>query len=375
MKRITRPLLVLVLVVAVSLLGCRRTGQGIKIGAILALTGDAAKYGQACRRGIDLAVEQTNSTGGIGGRKLSIVYEDTQADPKIGVSALRKLITVDKVQVVIGAGASSVTLAAAPIAEENDVVLLSPVSSAPAVTQAGDYIFRNVMSDLYEGSGMAQFARKELKIARAAILYINNDFGVGLRDSFKRRFEQLAGEITSVESFEQGASDFRTQLIKIKNSQPEAIYLVGYKEMGRVLRQAGEMAIGIRFLSFAMFEDPEILKMAGNAAEGVYYSSRAYDPQSREDVVSDFVKKYRSRFNAEPDIFAALSYDAARIVFLAIKKGGPTGREIKKALYTIKDFPGVTGTTSFDQNGDVIKSVSIKMVKNGQFAWHTRKYQ
>lgn len=372
MKKLLIVIGILVVVALVSVLIFTQTKKGpevIKIGAILPLTGDGAKYGQSAKKGIDLAVEEINALGGIRNRTLRIIYEDSMLDPKQAVSAINKLITVDKVPAIIGAMASSVTLAIAPIAEKNHIVLLSPASSAPEISKAGDYIFRNTYSDIYEGPIIARYAYEKLAFRRIAILHINNDFGVGLSKTFQQSFVQLGGKIFDVESYDQGSSDFRSQLSKIKESNPESIYLVGYSEMGVILRQAKEMKLNNQVLSCIMFEDPTILEVARDAGEGVIYAYPAYDPDSNQQNVADFVQKFRQKYNKEPDIYAASSYDALKILAYAINIKGFKPVSIKEALYSIKEFPGVTGSTTFDMNGDVTKPIGIKQVNNGKFTW------
>jgi len=359
-----------------SPLGCSKKQpepKEIKIGAILPLTGDGAKYGGAAKKGIELALGELNSKGGIKGTKIKIIYEDSQGVPKDGVAALQKLITTTKVPAVIGDLFSSVTLAIAPIAEENKVVVLSPTSSAPKITYAGDYIFRNCASDIFEGSVMGEYAFDKLGFKKVGILYINNDYGLGIKDIFEKIFISKGGVITVEDIFEQSSTDFRTQLTKIKSSEPEAIYMIGYKEQSLILKQAKEIGITSQFLSTVMFEDPEIVKIAGSATEGVIYSSRAYDPESKEGVTHDFVEKYEREYNETPDIFAALSYDAMNILALAMERGGLKSDEIKNTLYSIKHYPGVVGETSFNENGDVVQPASIKTVINGKFVMYQGK--
>ena len=342
--------------------------EEIKIGAILPLTGEAAKYGEDAKLGIDLAVEEINAAGGIKGKKIQVVYEDSQAAPSQGVAAIQKLVTVDKVPVIIGAMASSVTLAIAPIAEENKVVLLSPASTAPQITEAGDYIFRNEVSDAYGGKAQAELTWDELGIRNVAILYINNDYGVGTIDTFKKNFESYGGNITAIEVFEQGATDFRTQLTKIKDSNPDAIFLVGYKEVILILKQAKELGIETQILSSTMFEDPEILEKVGDLAEGVIYVYYGgFDPESDEEQVETFISDLAEKYGREPGHYTAESYDAMKLISVAIEKGGYNSEEIKNALYDIKDYQGLAGSISFDENGDVIKLVTLKTVKDGKF--------
>lgn len=360
-------------VAAVVLLGVffwarqARDPDDITVGAILPLSGDGAKYGAAARRAIDLGVSKVNDDGGIDGKRLVVVFEDSKGAGKDGVSAIQKLITVNRVPAVIGDLLSSVTLAMAPVAERHRVVLLSPTSSAPKITSAGDYIFRNCASDVFEGKIMAEAAVQQLNIRKVAVLYINNDYGVGITDVFRPTFTAQGGSIVAQEAFAQGVTDFRTQLTKIAATKPDAVYIVGYKELGLLLRQARELGIKAQFLSTVMFEDPEILAVAGNAAEGVIYSARAYDPNSDEPHVKEFVGAFKQRYGEEPDIFAAYAYDAIRILVLAIKTGGTSADKIKHALYSIRDFVGVTGSTSFDANGDVIQPAYLKIVRDGKF--------
>jgi len=362
-----------VLVIAVVVVVIRQKGQPqkdeIRIGAILPLTGDGAKYGGAARKAIDLVMSEVNDNGGLRGKKIQVIYEDTKGTGKDGVSAIQKLITVDEVSAVIGGLFSSVTLAVAPLAEKNQVVLLSPTSSAPKITDAGDYIFRNCASDVFEGKVMADAAVKELGVRKVAILYINNDYGVGIADIFKKTFLVHGGHIVAEEAFSQSATDFRTQLTKIANLQPDGIYIVGYKELGHLLKQAHELGIKTQFMSTVMFEDPDILSVAGKAADGVIYSARAYDPDSDEPHIKEFVTSFKHRYEEEPDIFAAYAYDAARILVQAMNEKEPSADAIKQSIYAIKNFPGVTGSTSFDDNGDVIQPAYLKTVKDGKFIW------
>ena len=369
MKRICSLVVILLIICGLIWVSCQKKVEEkvVKIGAILPLTGDAAKYGESAKEGIELAIEEINAEGGVKGHKIEIIYEDSQGLPTTGVSAFQKLITSNRVPAVIGGLFSSVTLAIAPIANREHVVVLSPTSSAPAITKAGDYIFRNCASDIFEGKIMAEAARKTLGLSKVAIIYINNDYGVGIKDVFKKEFTALGGKILAEEAFDQGATDFRTQITKVKQANPEAVYIIGYRELGSLLKQAKELGLNVQFLSTVMFEDPEILKIAGTAAEGVIYSARAYNPKSKEPIVKKFVEKYEMKYHKEPDIFAALSYDAVLILAKAMEIGGFTADGIKGALYGIRDFQGVAGVTSFDENGDVVKPAVLKIVRNSKF--------
>jgi len=377
MKRIFSLGVILLIICGLIWVSCQKKVEEkvVKIGAILPLTGDAAKYGKSAKNGIDLAIEDINKKGGILGRQVKVIYEDSQADASKAVSAFRKIVNVEHIKFILGPLSSTEVLAVAPIANKEKVIILAPAASAPQITYAGDYIFRNVMSDLYDGWAMAAYVIKGMKKKTAAIFYINNDFGIGLKNSFKEQFEKMGGKVLLEISFERGEKDFRAQITKIKNVNPEVVFLVGQAEMAEILKEIKEMGIKLLIVSFSMFEDPDILKVAGDAAEGVVYTYRVFNPESENPVVKHFVERYEKKYGVKPDIFAGLSYDAARILALALERGEFKVEKVKEALYNIKNFPGVVGKTSFDKNGDVKKPIGIKKVENGKFIWVTKVFE
>jgi branched-chain amino acid transport system substrate-binding protein len=354
---------VLIAVVVSTVSACSDTGSlTVEVGAILPLTGDGAKYGEEARNGIDLAIDE------IGKGKVRIIYEDDQGISSAAVNAFNKLAVTNKVPAIIGPMFSSTALAVVPLAQRSHVVIFSPSASSPALTKASDYFFRNWPSDKYEGGEMAKFARTKLGLSRIAILAVNLDYGTGITDVFKKTFESEGGTITLVEFYDQGATDFRTQWTKIVATNPEAIYLPGYfSEIGLALRQARELGVRSKFLSSVGFDNPKVLEIAGNSAEGVIFARPYYDPASDDLLVKGFVANYTKKYGSQPGVFAAHAFDAMRILFQAIGKGAATADEIKANLHRIKDFPGVTGLTSLDENGDVNKPIQIMNVRDGKF--------
>jgi branched-chain amino acid transport system substrate-binding protein len=195
-----------------------------------------------------------------------------------------------------------------------------------------------------------------------------------LEQVFRKGFEELSGTILANEGYEFGATDFRTQLSKIKSKKPEALYMIGYwKEIIQILKQMKEIDFHTQILSAICFKEPGILEFAGQEAEGTILTGPFYDPHIGEKNVQNFVTIYKARFNEEPGIWAAHSYDAMKIIGLSIKKGGRTGPEIQKNMSIIKDFKGVTGTMSFDKHGDVIKPIKFYVVKNKKFIPYEEK--
>lgn len=342
--------------------------EPIKIGAILSLTGSAAQYGKWSQNGIALAVSEVNQAGGINGRQLQIIYEDDATDPATAVSAAQKLISINHVSAILGPLTSSSVLAAAPVAEANHIVLLSPCASSPKITDAGDYIFRNWPSDNYEGAAMAEFLAQQLHIKTVVVAAMNNEYGLGLRDVFIQRAKELGLNILDVLSFEQGATDLKAQAARIAELKPDIVYAPGHgKEVATLIRQCREIGVKSVFASGVAFETPDVFTVAGSAADGTYYTAPAFDPDSQDNQVVKFQEAYEARFHAKAEVFAAHAYDAVKILATALQNAGGDFNKLKDALYAIHDFPGVTGNTTFDKNGDVIKPVAVKVVKGGTF--------
>lgn len=342
--------------------------QPIRVGVLMPLTGDRGSYGVAMRDAIDLAVEEINLGGGLLGQQIALIVEDTKSTPREGLNAFEKLSVQDHVGIVIGPMSSAEVLSVAPTAESRKVLLFTPSASSPNITAAGDYIFRNVPSDVYEGSAMASVAATNLKLKSVAILQINSDYGYGVVKEFKEGFERLGGAVSLVEAYPDGSRDFRTSLLKIKEANPQAVLFVGYKEMGVAVSQAREIGLTQQFLSTAIFEDHEILEASGKAAEGLVFTSITFDPANPSARAQAFVAAYEKMTGRKPDGYAASAYDAAHIIATAIRtaKTGDSSA-VKDALYNLPAFDGLIGKTQFDRNGDAILPIKLKRVRDGKF--------
>jgi branched-chain amino acid transport system substrate-binding protein len=348
--------------------GCTQQSDVVKIGCITPLTGEGATYGAATQKGLDLAKEEINSKGGLNGKPISIIYEDDQMSPRVGTNALQKLMSIDKVPVIVGAFGSSVTLAIAPIAERGKTVLFSASSTADEIKDSGAYIFRNVPPNRGQGKTAAEFALDHLHAKTASVLKINNDYGVSLTDSFSSSFEKGGGRILSDESYNQGATDFRAQLTKIREEHPDIVFYPGhYQECGLILKQARELGIAGTFVGGDGSYSPELIQIAGPAAEGSYYTLMAMGYGVSDKEIQTFSSAFKAKYGQEPDVYAAYAYDALMIIADAIRRGGYTSDGIKSALYSTKAYKGVTGITSFDSNGEVSKPFGLYQVKDGKF--------
>lgn len=361
--------LVVIVVVAVVAGLHRPTPNEIVIGWVGPLSGQYASYGRQVKAGTEIAVEEINAAGGINGKKLTVNYEDDQLDPKKGVSAFEKLVSIHKVPVVIQAAGSNVMLAQAPIAERRKVVLISPTCTSPEITDAGDYIFRIAPSDVYQGKVIAEIAYNELGARSAAVLFINNDYGVGLKDVFLRRFQELGGNIVLSDGFDPDSKDFRTLLGKAKEAEPGVVFLSSlYQEGALILKQAKELGISTQFIGGDGCFAPELIERAGGAAEGMLVINMHWNPQSSDPLVARFIEQFDEREGKEPEVYAALGYDCLKVVADALRRASKvTGTGVKDALYLTDSLRGLTGPTKFDRKGDVEKSYDKFRVKDRRF--------
>jgi branched-chain amino acid transport system substrate-binding protein len=343
--------------------GVRGSGT-IRIGAILPLTGDGAQYGNNDREGILLAVNQANAVGGINGRKIEVLLEDCQTDAKLAISAFNKLRT-EGVQVVIDDAISTISLAIVPLLEPNKTVLLSTGASNPSLSGASRFFFRIWNSDAYEGVVTAEYIKKSKSPARLAIFYINSDYGKGLDLVISKQLTGSQVQIVQTETFDKEARDFRSQVAKIKDASPTLIYSVGYAaQTGPAARQLREAGVEAPIVGTVAMEDPEFIKLAGPAAEGVVYPFPSPPPGA---VVEQFKSAFRKAYGKDPGLLHDCGYDAANLVIKAMREGGTSGNEIRAKLAAVKDFQGASGIISFDANGDVSKPMQMKVIQGGKF--------
>lgn len=351
-------------------LGCTKKSEEIKIGIVGPFSGVAANWGDQFRKGITLALSEVPKTDR---KMLKLIYEDSEGDPRKAVSAVQKLISANNVNIIIGPLSSTEVLSVAPIVEKAGVLLLTPTAPHTDITNAGDYIFRIYPSDERRSIMLADFTYKELGARRVGIVYRADEFGSAVSSSYLQRLKDLGvrdNELYS-ESYEPGDSDFRTILAKLKARNPSVVLLVGHSsDLGFIVRQSAEIGFNPQFLSTADFENPEVLKIAGEAAEGVIYGSIVFDVNSPDSLIRSFRERYQELFRTteEPSLVVALCYDAFRVVYNAIDRARSENTDlIKNMLYKTEDFPAVTGNITFDENGDVTKSWGLKTVKNGKF--------
>ncbi len=357
--------------------GCgksEQTGESneIPIGEYSSLTGTTATFGTSTHRGILMAVEETNANGGVLGKQIKLITEDTRSLPEEAALAVQKLITRDNVVSIIGEIASSRSLAAAPICQERKVPMVSPGSTNPEVTKKGDYIFRVCYIDPFQGEVLAKFAYNSLGLRKVATLKdVKNDYSVGLAQFFYDTFTKLGGQVVGEQAYSEGDNDFKAQLTALKALNPEGIFVPGYyTESALIVKQARELNMAMPFFFFFGWDSDRLLEIGGAAMNGTYFTNH-YSADDTSAMVQKFVAKYRSLHNNEtPDAMAALGYDAAMVVFDAIKRAGSTDRtKIRDMLATTVDFPGIAGKTTIDAERNARKSAVIIAIENSKLVF------
>jgi branched-chain amino acid transport system substrate-binding protein len=337
------------------------TGDTIKIGVYGDMTGPTSSFGQSTKNGIDLAVEEINAAGGVNGKKLLVVSEDDQGRPEQAKTVVSKLLSQDKVQALLGEVASTNSLAAAPVAQEAKIPMITPSSTNVKVTEVGDFISRVCFIDPFQGSVMAKFSANTLKAKTAAILGdVNSDYSKGLTQSFEEEFTRLGGKVVAKEAYTQTDPDFKGQLTKIRNLNPDVIYVPGYYgQVGIIARQARELGMNMPLMGGDGWDSPEIWKLGGDGLKNTFISNH-YSAENPAPEIQNFVKAYQAKYKVVPDSLAALAYDAAKVLADAIKRaGGTDSTKLRDAINATKDFPGVTGKITLDAKRNAVKPAVV----------------
>jgi len=363
-------LVILIVFIAVAAFAYfyRDNSQEIVVGAISPFSGDGAQYGETARTGIDLAVSEINAAGGVQKKKLSIQYEDDRGDATAAVSAFNKLTSVDKVSAVLGPFYSGNVLAAAAVANRTMTPMISGSATSDNIRLAGPYVFRVCPSNDEQARTIANYARTVLKLKTAFILYRNADYGVTLRSAFEKAFPAAGGTIVGAEAVKPDTSDVRAQLAKVKAANPDMIFAaVHFPEGGALLRQSKEIGVTATVIGTDGGQDPELIKIAGDAAEGSYWATIGWGSQHTNSEVAKFKAAYHAKYGADPGVYSALYYDATKVLAEALSHAkSMSGPDILVALHQV-NYVGPTGQTVFDANGDVSKPFAVFEVKKGQF--------
>ena len=363
MKSLLSTLFVVFLLI---LFGCKEELKVYRVGAVVPLSGQFEAYGRNVKNGLTLALEEINASGGVKGKTLDILFEDDRSDEKVAAGKV-KALKGSGVAVIIGGVTSNEALAMAPVCEQEKVVLLSPTASSPKLTGIGQYFFRNYPSDTLEGRVMAEYAVRRMKIRTVAILYIDKEYGKGITDVFKERFQGLGGVVSYEKGYPEGTVDFVEDVKQIKANPPDAVYLPGYfTEVAAILKELKAQKVEAKVISTQGMAQPMIVEIAGEAAEGVVYPQPPFDPESNDPEIQKYVASYKKKFPTKPDIDAAFSYDALRLVARAIENCANYPQDLR-ARIADTNFKGITGDIAFGANGDVDIQPRMFEIKGGQF--------
>lgn len=342
-------------------------GDKVKIGVFMSMTGDTANFGISSTNGIKMAADEINKAGGINGRQVELDVQDDRSDPSEAATIVTKFVTQDGVNAILGEVASSRSIAAAPIAQNAKIPMLTPSSTNPEVTKKGDYIFRSCFIDPVQGAAIAQFAAKSLGKKRAGIMVDRkNDYSTGLEKVIAATFTKMGGEMVVTQSYQAGDQDFNAQITSIKGANPDVIFVPGYYgDVALFAKQARDKGVTVPLVGGDGWDAKQLYDIGGKALNGSYFTNH-YSPYDTDPAVVKFVGDYKNLYGAIPDALAATAYDAARIMFDAIKRANSLdGKAIRDALAATKDFPGVTGVVTFNADRDAVKPIVMIEIKDG----------
>lgn len=350
--------------------GSSENENEIKVGANFERTGNVANYGQATLDGFNLAIKEINDAGGINGKKIKVVEADNKSEASEAVNAATKLISDDKVKVLVGPAVTANVIAETQVATDNKVPIIAPCATSPDVTvengSVKPFVFRSCFIDPQQGSVMAKFAAEKLK-AKTAVIYVDNssDYSKSLGKVFKEKFEAAGGKVVMEEAFLAKDQDFKAALTKLKTANADVVFVPAYyEEVGKIVKQARELGFTQPFLGTDGWDDPKVADIAGaDALNNTYFSTHYSD---KDEEVKGFVDAFTKEYGHAPNVFAALGYDAGKILADAIKRAGSDDPEkIQKALEETKDLKVGTGTITMDKDHNPIKQAVILENKNG----------
>ena len=359
-------LMVVIALILVVFTGCaKKDADSIKIGGIFPLSGPVAVYGIEAKNGIELAIEEINAAGGINGKNVVLISEDDEGNPEKTVNAFKKLTTKDKVTMIIGSLTSGCTAAITTLAQNQKVVLIAPAATMESITDAGNFIFRACFIDPFQGTVGGKFSAETLKAKNAAVLYdIANDYSIGLYENFKKAFVSAGGTMAAEESYATNDMDFNAQITKIKNANPDVVYLPDYyATVALIAKQL--RAQGVKASIVGADGWGGIVDNAGEEILNGFYSDH-YAADSSDQKVVSFVNAYKAKYNSTPVSFAALGYDSMYIFKDAIIKAGTTDASAVRDAVEKTNGAYVTGQLTFDAKRNPVKSaVMMEIVKEG----------
>ena len=341
-----------------------------RFGAVLVLSGDGAAYGNSQREGLELARDTINAAGGIHGMPVEIIFEDSRGERTDAVNAVLKLINRDRVLAIIGPTYSPEMFAAGPAADRARVTIMGISTTAVGIGEIGDYVFRNSLPEEGVIPTTIRVSKEKLGYRTAALLYSNNnDFTKSAAETMERELRANGVQLVAIETFHDGDTDFRAQLTKVLQANPDVLVVSAlYKEAALLLQQARQLGLNQPVVGGNGFNSPELYRLAGEAAEGAIVGSPWF-PGRDNPLVKDFVARYQERYGRVPDQFAAQAYDGLMLFAEAARRSGnPNDRQgFRNALAGIRNLEGVTGLFSFDDHGNPMMDATILQLRGGEY--------
>ena len=357
--------------------GCGESGGGgsanadeIVVGSNFELTGNHAQYGTNAAKGFKLAIQEVNDAGGVNGKKIKIVDADSKSDAAESVNAATKLISDNNVVAMVGPAVTASVIAESQVATDSKVPVIAPAATNPDVTVENGavkpYIFRACFIDPQQSEVMAQFAAKDLN-AKTAVLYIDSssDYSKSLGKIFKDKFEADGGKVLMEEFFVAKDQDFKATLTKLQGANADLIFVPAYyEEVGKIVKQARELGINSAILGTDGWDDSKVAEISGaDALNNTYFCTHYFEGD--EDIQA-FINAYKNAYQEDPNVFAALGYDAGKMLTDAIKRGDGTSDAIRGNIETIKDLQVGTGKITMDaKTHNPIKGIVVIENKNG----------
>lgn len=340
--------------------------QDIVIASGNPMTGDSAQFGQYKVKGIELAIDQANATGGIDGRKVTLSIEDDQGNPKDAATVAQRIVSDDNIMAVIGHWNSSATLAALPIYNKAGIPVVADAINRK-ISGASPWSFRVSVTDLREAQQLADYIVNQLGHKKIAVLYSNNDYGQGLLAAFSDALAEDGIQLAAQEAYLDGTTDFTPQISNLQLAEPEVIFIAGYyREGALILQQAQRLGFDVPVVGADGFTTPELIKFGGASVEGVIFPGFYFPDGERYPGSLEFVDAYKAKYGEEPETYAALAYDATNMVLTAMKESGVSRQAIRDHLEKMDGFSGVTGKHKFDSNHDTEVPIILLTVKDGK---------
>jgi branched-chain amino acid transport system substrate-binding protein len=375
---------VLVLWISMMVVTGAMAAEPLGIALCAPMSGGAASWGKKAEVGTRFVIDRINAAGGVipkgetQARMLTLVeVADDKNDPREGAAIAQRFVDNPKILAMVGPITSTVALAGAPIMNKHGLTMVAIGATAPAYTQAGPYSFRVCPTDAFQGKYMANWVKKQGKWSRYAVIYVNDDYGRGLSEVFKKGLKDVGipeSAIVSSEAYLPNDTDFSVQLTKIKTLRADAIFIAGhYKEGALIARQSKELGLNAQILGTDGIGHPEYIKVAGKASEGTIYLGY-FSLIDKRPYIQKWAEEFKKKYNQDPGLVEGLAHDCVLLIAKAIEIGGANRRDLNAGLTSIgsttPSVMGAMGENKFDENGDVVRDMLVFIVKDGIAVLH-----